>query len=227
MAAERVPGSPDAGFACNVDDCSRTCFFLPPPASVPRCTGRPPVMPRGSGRFERISDAREYTPQHFILEGFRNPGDILIESNSVGRNWFGGPTFRSDTQLCIRMAFKVYVRTRLLVRLAPGCPILAVFARVGIFRSSFTAFPVVVESKPPPFEEHKGWGTRAIYVKYFLGCLRLSLSWRAARASASSFGAWRRCGRGSGFRSTIRSASRPFPRWRGTACWRNARAPRG
>ena len=32
--------------------------------------------------------------------------------------------------------------------------------RVGIFGPSTFTFPIVLESKPPPFEDHKGWGTR-------------------------------------------------------------------
>ncbi len=42
-----------------------------------------------------------------------------------------------------------------------GCPILAVFARVGIFGPSISTFPVVGESNPPPFEKHKGRGTHS------------------------------------------------------------------
>jgi hypothetical protein len=40
-----------------------------------------------------------------------------------------------------------------------GCPILAVFARVGILDAP-SVVPGRAESKPPPFENHKGWGTR-------------------------------------------------------------------
>ena len=39
-----------------------------------------------------------------------------------------------------------------------GCPILAVFARVGILFLS--EIPIGVESRPPPFERRKGCGTR-------------------------------------------------------------------
>jgi len=44
-----------------------------------------------------------------------------------------------------------------------GCPILAGYARVGIFRPEFPNpfnSPSLQESKPPPFEGRKGWGTR-------------------------------------------------------------------
>jgi hypothetical protein len=38
------------------------------------------------------------------------------------------------------------------------CPILAVFARVGILQPSIGAIPIVVEFKLPPFEIYKAWG---------------------------------------------------------------------
>jgi hypothetical protein len=41
-----------------------------------------------------------------------------------------------------------------------GCPILAVFARLEIFERLTLMSPIVAKSKPPPFENHKGWGTR-------------------------------------------------------------------
>jgi len=60
-----------------------------------------------------------------------------------------------------------------------GCPILAVFASVGIFRTSTLSFPITAESKPPPFEakggapaernipiaaeSNAGWGTRRTF----------------------------------------------------------------
>jgi hypothetical protein len=43
-----------------------------------------------------------------------------------------------------------------------GCPILAGFARVGIFGPPIPTFPVIFDFKPPPFEMRKGWGTRCI-----------------------------------------------------------------
>ena len=42
-----------------------------------------------------------------------------------------------------------------------GCPILAAFAKVGMFERSTFTFPIVAKSKPPPFEDHKGWGIPA------------------------------------------------------------------
>jgi hypothetical protein len=30
---------------------------------------------------------------------------------------------------------------------------------VGMFERSTFTFPIVAKSKPPPFEDHKGWGT--------------------------------------------------------------------
>ena len=50
-----------------------------------------------------------------------------------------------------------------------GCPILAVFARVGIFGPFTLTSPIIPESKPPPFENHKGWGTRTERPNQFLG----------------------------------------------------------
>jgi hypothetical protein len=40
-----------------------------------------------------------------------------------------------------------------------GCPIFAVFAMVGIFGPFTLTFLTVAESKPPPFENHRGWAT--------------------------------------------------------------------
>src|SRR5580704_6952655 len=106
-------------------------------------------MPRGSGRFERISDEREYTPQHFILEGFRNPGLILIGKYGVGRNGFGGPTFRPDTQLCIRMAPKVCVRTRFWCVSRPGAPSLRFLQGWGFSAPPSPHFRLWLNLNPP------------------------------------------------------------------------------
>jgi hypothetical protein len=47
------------------------------------------------------------------------------------------------------------------------CPILAVFARVGVFEPFTLTFPFVAKS--PPFENYKGWGTRTERPNQFLG----------------------------------------------------------
>jgi hypothetical protein len=72
------------------------------------------------------------------------------------------------------LAAEVGWRRRIELRdlLKAVCPILAAFARVGIFRSSISKNPVVVEPKPAPFEKHKGWGTRARNISHS----RLTLS---------------------------------------------------
>jgi hypothetical protein len=72
MAAARVPASSDGGFACAVDNCSRTGFSFPRRAQErygdwKQCL----ASSDGSAGMSEISDAREYTPQRFLLEVFR------------------------------------------------------------------------------------------------------------------------------------------------------------
>src|SRR5271169_4291029 len=54
----------------------------------------------------------------------------------------------------------------------PGAPSLRVLQGWGFLDHPYSTFPVVVESKPPPFEMHKGWDTRLrnrLWVRSFGG----------------------------------------------------------
>ena len=53
-----------------------------------------------------------------------------------------------------------------------GCPILAGFARVGIFGPSISTFPVIFESDHPPLERYKEWGTHESNYVIFVCALK-------------------------------------------------------
>jgi hypothetical protein len=80
-----------------VDDCSRTVFSYPISAAEWHCLGQWRRSIRaGSAKNAGISDGREYTPQHFNLEAFRefppNKMFLIYERVSTTKwNYCAGP----------------------------------------------------------------------------------------------------------------------------------------